>query len=112
MLVVAALVVGGAVGYVIASLTSSAAPPPAAPVPPTPPPVAAGPAPCADVAQRGSDLLAALDRAARAIADLDPAALRGTVDEIEQLRDELRADVQACRERTGAGGPAGQAPPG
>lgn len=111
-LVIAAFVVGGAVGYVIGSLTNGAPPPVAAPLPPPPPPVPAGPAPCADVAQQGSDLLAALDRAVRAIADLDPGALRAMVNEIEQLRDALRADVQACRERTGAGGPAGPAPPG
>lgn len=109
--VLAALMTGGAVGYVIGSWAPAPPPPVAAPLPPTPPPVPAGPAPCTDVAQRGTDLLASLDRAARAIAELDPAGLRDVVDEIERLRDALRTDVQACRERSGPG-PAGQVRPG
>lgn len=110
-LVVTALLLGGAAGYLLASFTVRSGPPPAAvapPAPPPPPPVAASPTPCGDAAQRGTQLLAALDRAVRAIADLDPGALRAVVDEVEQLRDAMRAEVEACRERGDAAvGPQG-----
>ncbi len=109
--VVAALAVGVGLGYVWRSVTEPdplpAAPPPVAAPPTTPPPVV--PSPCVAIAQRGTDLLAQLDAAARAVGALDPAALRQVLDEVRRLRDELQREVDACRGQVG-GAPA-PAPP-
>ena len=101
--VVAALAVGVGLGYVWRSATEPdqppVAPPPVAAPPTTSPPVV--PSPCVAIAQRGSDLLAQLDAAARAIGALDPAALRQVLDEVRRLRDELQREVDACRGQVG-----------
>jgi hypothetical protein len=105
--VVAALAVGVGLGYLWRTVTepaSSPGPPPAA-APPTTPPAAAptaAPSPCVAVAQRGSDVVAQLDAAAKAVAALDPAKLRQVLDEVRRLRDELQRDVDACRGQGGA----------
>jgi hypothetical protein len=109
--VVAALAVGIGVGYVWRSAIEPdpppvAAPPVAAPLT-TPPPVV--PSPCVAIAQRGTDLLAQLDAAARAVGALDPAALRQVIDEVRRLRDELQREVDACRGQVG-GAPAPATP--
>ena len=101
--VVAALAVGVGLGYVWRSATEPdpppVAPPPVAAPPTTSPPVV--PAPCVAIGQRGSDLLAQLDAAARAVGALDPAALRQVLDEVRRLRDELQREVDACRGQVG-----------
>jgi hypothetical protein len=115
--VVAALAVGVGLGYLWRTVTEPAAspggPPPAAAPPTTPPPAApiAAPSPCVAVAQRGSDVVAQLDAAAKAVAALDPAALRQVLDEVRRLRDELQRDVDACRRQGGAASPAPPAVP-
>jgi hypothetical protein len=53
--------------------------------------------PCVAVAQRGTDVLGQLDRAAGAIGALDPTALRQVLDEIRPLRDDLQLEVDSCR---------------
>lgn len=104
LLVVAALAVGLVAGYLLrfASEPSAVVSAPATSVP-TPPPTATEPppppAPCAEVAQLGTDLIAELERAARAIGELNPTALRAVVDEVERLRDELQREVDECRGR-------------
>jgi hypothetical protein len=109
--VVAALTVGVGLGYVWRSATEPdplpAAPPPVAAPPPTSPPVV--PSPCVAIAQRGTDLLAQLDAAARAVGALDPAALRQVLDEVRRLRDELQREVDSCRGQVG-GAPAPASP--
>jgi hypothetical protein len=75
--------------------------------PTTSPPVV--PSPCVAIAQRGTDLLAQLDAAARAVGALDPAALRQVLDEVRRLRDELQREVDACRGQVG-GAPAPASP--
>jgi hypothetical protein len=109
--VVAALAVGVGLGYVWRSVTEPdpppVAPPPVAAPPTTPPPVV--PSPCVAIAQRGTDLLAQLDAAARAVGALDPAALRQILDEVRRLRDELQREVDACRGQVG-GAPAPASP--
>jgi hypothetical protein len=101
--VVAALAVGVGLGYVWRSATEPdpppVAPPPVAAPPTTSPPVV--PPQCVAIAQRGSDLLAQLDAAARAVGALDPAALRQVLDEVRRLRDELQREVDACRGQVG-----------
>lgn len=110
--VVAALVVGVGLGYLWRS-AAEPAPPPVAPPPATAPPAAPPPtvpSPCVAVAQAGTDVLAQLDAAARAVGALDPAALRQVLDEVRRLRDELQRDVDACRDQMGstsAGSPPG-----
>ena len=109
--VVAALAVGVGLGYVWRSMTEPAPPPAAAPpaaaAPATPPPAPTTvPSPCIAVAQRGSDVLAQLDAAARAVAAVDPATLRQVLDEVRRLRDELQRDVDACRGQVSGGPPA------
>ena len=109
---VAALAVGVGLGYVWRSMTEPAAPPAAAPpAAATPASAAAGtpttvPSPCIAVAQRGSDVLAQLDAAARAVAAVDPAILRQVLDEVRRLRDELQRDVDSCRGQVSGGPPA------
>jgi hypothetical protein len=102
--VVAALVVGVGLGYIWGSATAPnalpVAPPPVAAPPTTSPPVV--PPQCVAIAQRGSDLLAQLDVAARAVGALDPAALRQVLDEVRRLRDELRREVESCRDQVGS----------
>jgi hypothetical protein len=111
--VVAALVVGVGLGYGWRAATEPA-PVAAPPAPVTAPPTVPAPvdtSPCVAVAQRGTDVLAQLDRAARAIGALDPAALRQVLDEIRRLRDELQREVDVCRDQvTGAARPASPAP--
>jgi hypothetical protein len=101
--VVAALAVGVGLGYGWRSATGAeappAAPPPVAAPPTTSPPVV--PPSCATIAQRGGELLAQLDAAARAASALDPAALRQILDEMRRLRDELQREVDACRSQVG-----------
>ena len=112
---VAALAVGVGLGYVWRSTTEPAPSPSAAPpatAAPAPPPPAAPttvPSPCVAVAQRGSDVLAQVDAAARAVAAVDPATLRQVLDEVRRLRDELQRDVDACRGQA-SGGPAAVTP--
>jgi hypothetical protein len=106
--VVAALVVGVGLGYLWRSATEPvpvAAPPPPVAAPPTTPPAPAAPSPCVAVAQGGTDVLAQLDTAARAVGARDPAALRQVLDEVRRLRDQIQRDVDACRSAAG-GGPA------
>ncbi|MFR9806944.1 hypothetical protein ACL02T_32315 [Pseudonocardia sp. RS010] len=103
-LVVIAAVAGGAGGYLVRAQTTPAvvaAPPAPEPAPPAPadPGRSAGPSPCLEVAQRGTDLVTQLERAVRAVGDLDPAALRAVLDEVRVLRDELQAEVAACRDQ-------------
>jgi hypothetical protein len=109
--VAAALVVGVGLGYVWRSATEPdpppVAPPPMAAPPTTSPPVV--PTSCVGIAQLGSDLLAQLDAAARAVGALDPAALRQVLDEVRRLRDELQREVDACRGQVG--GPSASTPP-
>jgi hypothetical protein len=95
----AALLVGVGLGYVWGSATEpvpEAAPAVPVTAPPTAPPVDTSS--CVAVAQRGTEVLAQLDRAARAIGALDPATLRQVLDEIRRLRDELQREVAACRD--------------
>ncbi len=109
----AALVVGVGLGYLWRSATEPepVASPPTAPVtaPPTPTPPPPDTSPCVAVAQRGTDMLAQLDRAAGAIGALDPATLRQVLDEIRRLRDELQREVDTCRGQF-RGAPAPSAP--
>jgi hypothetical protein len=113
--VVAALVVGVGLGYLWRSVTEPAplpqAPPPVA-APPTVTPTPAVPSPCVGVAQRGTDVLAQLDAAARAIGALDPTALRQVLDEVRRLRDEMQREIDACREQAGIISPGDATRPG
>lgn len=118
-LVLVTLLVGGVAGYLVRD--RSADPVQVTVAPPVPDEPAAGapppdtPSPCVEVAQGGTELIAALERGVRAIGDLDPGALRGVLDEIERLRDALRADVGACDAQLGggtAGPPDGPGPTG
>lgn len=116
VLAIATLVVGLVAGYLLRSAsepsavvsapaTSAPASPPATTEPP------ATPSPCAEVAQHGTDLIAELERAARAIGELDPSALRAVLDEVKRLRAELQRDVDACRGRVADTPEATIAPP-
>jgi hypothetical protein len=97
--VVAALVVGVGLGYLWRTATEPlpVAAPPAPVTSPPATPVPVDTSSCVAVAQRGTDVLGQLDRAARAIGALDPAALRQVLDEVRRLRDELQREVDACR---------------
>lgn len=100
-IVLPALVVGLAGGYLLRTVTEPAAAPlappsasPAPPAAPTPPPAST---PCLAVAERGDDLLVQLERAVRAIAALDPGTLRAVVDDVERLHAEMQRAADACR---------------
>ncbi|WP_214370279.1 hypothetical protein [Pseudonocardia sp. H11422] len=114
LLAVAALVVGLVAGYLVRAVSESSpvtsAPAIPAPAPATTDPPAA-PSSCVAVAQRGTDLIAQLERAVRAIGELDPGALRAVLDEIRRLRAELQRDVDACRGPAGVVPGPGAAPP-
>ncbi|MHA6793788.1 hypothetical protein ACVGVM_09770 [Pseudonocardia bannensis] len=115
VLAVAALVVGLVAGYLVraASEPPPVTSPPAAPAPAprTTDPSAAPTTPCIAMAQHGTDLIAELERAVRAIGELDPGALRAVLEEVRQLRAELQRDVDACRGWSeGARAPAGPPP--
>lgn len=100
-LVLLALVVGVAAGYLLRTVTEPepVAPPAPAPVAAPPPPPGPDLSPCTEIADRGAELVAQLDRAARAIGALDPAALRDVLAEVREVRDDLRSRVDTCRER-------------
>lgn len=97
-MILSTLALGLVAGYLIRAATEPGAAPPASPSaspaqPATPPPPAA---PCVAAAERGEDLLAEIERAVRAIAALDPSALRVVVDEVELLHAQLQRAVDAC----------------
>jgi hypothetical protein len=101
-MVLSTLTLGLVTGYLLrAAGEPSAAPPasptasPAQPTTPTGPPPPASP--CIAAAERGEDLLVQLEQAVRAIAALDPSALRAVVDEVELLHAQMQRAVDACR---------------
>jgi hypothetical protein len=102
--VVVALAAGLVAGYLLGrhgggAAEWSAAPPPLATSVPPPPPTALPetPSPCVEVARAGTEVITQLEAAVRAIAALDPGALRGILDEVEALHSQLQRDVEACR---------------
>lgn len=104
------LVVGLAAGYLLRTVTEPepvVPPVPAAPVAAPPPPPGPDLSPCTEVADRGADLVAQLDRAARAIGALDPTMLRDVLDEVRVVRDDLRSRVDTCRQRLAEPGTSG-----
>lgn len=113
LLAVVALAVGVGLGYLLGTATTEPAPLATAPAPtgappaPAPAPPPGTPSPCVAIAQGGTDVLAQLDRAARAIGALDPGALREVLDEIRRLRDQLQRDVDACQAQLGGAAPGG-----
>jgi hypothetical protein len=105
-MILSTLALGLVAGYLIRAATEPGAAPPASPsaspaqpaTPTAPPPPRA---PCVAAAERGEDLLAEIERAVRAIAALDPSALRAVVDEVELLHAQLQRAVDECgAERT------------
>ncbi len=113
LLALGALAVGLVAGYLLRAGTEPPAPvaaPPTTVVAPPPPPPTAPPSPCVAIAQGGTELIAELERAVRAIGALDPTELRGVLDEIQRLRTELQNEVDACQSQVG--GTTGPGTPG
>lgn len=99
--VIAALVVGLAIGYVVGGGTSqspSVATVETAPEPtPTPEPTApAVSGACADAGGAGAAVLAELERAVQAAGALDFGALREILDRVQPLQRELEVATAAC----------------
>ncbi|TDD55220.1 hypothetical protein E1288_05305 [Saccharopolyspora elongata] len=63
---------------------------------PAPPPLERERVPCAAAADVGRALLAQTQRAAEAIGQLDPHALRQVLDEYERLQARLEQAIAAC----------------
>lgn len=101
--VLAALVLGLAVGFVLGGGTSrdssvaavEVSPEPEPTPQPVPDPAAAADA-CAAVGTTGAEVLAQLDQAVAAIGALDPGALREVLDRLQPLQSELQAAVDTC----------------
>jgi hypothetical protein len=101
--IVVALSAGLVAGYLLGRNGAAgewpAPAPPQASSPAPPPPTArpATPSPCIGVANAGTELITQLETAVRAVAALDPAALRAILDEVEVLHGQLQRDVEDCR---------------
>jgi len=97
LLVVPALVIGLAGGYLLRVVAEPAAPPP----PPVAAPVVPPPAPdrtqCVQVAENGSALVTQVQQGVTAIGRLDPAALQRVLDEIQRLQGQLEDAIGTCR---------------
>ena len=52
---------------------------------------------CVQTADDAADLVEQVDRVVAAVADLDPERLRQTVDDVQQVRDEVRDVAEQCR---------------
>ena len=97
------LLVGGVVGFGVRSWTSDTAVQTTGPtvtVTPTSPtePTTTGTA-CTAAAETSAALLEQLEIGVRAIGDLDPAALRKVLDEMQLLQADLERNVEKCSGR-------------
>ncbi len=108
-IVIAALVVGLASGYLLRYLTAEPPAPPPAPVV-APPVAAAPPAPdrtsCARVAEAGSALVPQFREGVGAIGRLDPSGLQRVLDEVQRLQSQLEGALGGCRVEVAGNGPA------
>lgn len=107
-IVIAALVVGLASGYLLRYLTADPPAPPPAPV--AAPPVAAPPpAPdrtsCARVAEAGSALVPQFRAGVAAIGRLDPSGLQRVLDEVQRLQSQLEGALGGCQAEVAGNGP-------
>jgi hypothetical protein len=103
-----ALLLGGAIGYLVGARTGgdpapTAAPPTTAvPAPRTSAPPSTPPAPpCLAAGQAGAAVVEQIEMGVQAIGALDPAALRAVLDRLQPLQAELEAAVASCSGRFG-----------